>query len=529
MKRNFSAALIFYFLVTLSFAVSAFASSAPDAQSVVNAYIELQSKVYGSESIADKGLDILGYGPSSPTEPPEQAAYLIAPRIDAASSLAPALLLWSPAEGKIVAHHPLEGECKAVSAARIQWLNLDSDETPELFIELDAVCLSPERVDGYRVTRLLGFDLPSLEPILSQNGAVVLYGRDNVQTTKRTYRITPASGGQAGSIEIVDLTQSRKIGFDSPPDERLASTVLETAEQEELRPRGGVLTCRFIDDAGQPIPGLKVPYSTKTLNLFASNLFGLEKVTKHEAVTNNAGICEIEYNRLGVNLGEIKHPDYYPIRILSFNHRDADRIESNTSRFITDEVIDIVLNHRLEQVAMHRSTRRSLSLDLRNLPVSFGISFEVTPEEDKKVNLREIAEMGDLGFTIEIIDENLPDGEVATLKEQQAYNRNRRLTIKGLNGWKLRAAPEIPWERLHDEINEAPLDGYDDTLVFEGLETPRYIFLSKDEGRRYGLLSDARLTLDNFKETGIYKFSYHYRVQAEATGSRSLDRMVIAN
>lgn len=502
------------------------ASSYPDAQRVVDSYIELLRSEHAAETTSGIAPNIVGYAPASATEPPDQAAYLIAPGIDTDSSLVPTLLLWSPADGKILASRPLQTECKAVSGAQIQWVNLDADDAPELFVELDAVCLSPERVDGYRLTRLLAFDLPSLDLILSQNGTVVLYGSDNVQATKRTYRLVPASGGKAGSIEITDVTQSRSIRFDGSTEERITSTNLDPSEQEQLQPRRGVITCRFIDDAGRPIPGLRVPYCTKTLNLFARNLSGMEEVTEHETTTNDAGICEIEYNRLGAYLKEINHPDYYPTPLFYFMHPDPDQVENYSMRFITDEVTDIVIKRRLEEVAMHWGGRRGLSLDLRNLPKELGVSFEVTPEKDKEVNPREPAILGDLLFRVELIDESLPDGTLANLKEQQAYDGNRRLVIEGRNGWKLRAAPEIPPERAPDEVYEAPLDEYRDALSFDGLEVPRHIFLSKDNGQRYGLLSDVRFTLDTFREIGTYKFSYRYRVQAEATGSRSLDRLV---
>lgn len=496
----------------------------PDAHRVADAFIELLRNGNAAGATSGFGPDILGYAPSSATEVPEQAAYLIAPGIDTDSAFVPALLLWSPADGKILASRSLQSECKAVSEARIQWANLDADDTPELFVELDAVCLSPERVDGYRLTRLLAFDLPSLGLMLSQNGTVVLYGRDNVQATKRTYRLIPASSGKAGSIEITDLTQSRSIRFDASTEERIASTELEPTDQKQLQPRRGVITCRFIDDAGRPISGLRVPYKTKTLHPFARNLSDMEKMTKHETVTNNAGICEIEYNWLGAYAGEIVHPDYYPIRVLNFRHRDGDNKESRASRFITDEIIDVILLRRLDPVAMHRNDLRDdIIVDLRNLPIKFGISFEVSPEEDMKINPRQNAETGDLVFRIELIDENLPDGKVSTTDERRAFHANRRLTIEGRNGWKLRAAPELSWVQSPKDVHEAPLDNYSPALVFEGLETPKYIFLSKDEGRRFGLLSHVGLLP---KSAGSYVFRYgNYRVQAEATGSRSLDRL----
>jgi hypothetical protein len=497
----------------------------PDAQKVVDSYIELLRSEHAAGTTSGIAPNILGYAPAGATEAPEQAAYLIAPGIDVDNSFVPTLLLWSPADGKILASRSLQSECKAVSGASIQWVNLDADDTPELFVELDAVCLSPERVDGYRLTRLLAFDLPSLDLILSQNGTVVLYGRDNVQATKRTYRLIPASGGKAASIEITDSTQSRSVSFDGASEVRIVSAELEPSDQKQLQPRRGVITCRFIDDAGRPIIGLRVPYETKTLNLFARNLSGMEEVTEHETTTNDAGICEIEYNRLGAILQGISHPDYYPIRLFFFVHPDSYQSEDYNQRFITDEVTDIVMKRRLEEVAMHWSGRRVLSLDLRNLPKELGVSFEVSPEKDREVNPREPAILGDLLFRVELIDENLPDGKLETLKERQAYNGNRRLTIEGRNGWKLRAAPEIPPERAPDEVYEAPLDEYRDALSFDGLEVPQHIFLSKNNGRRYGLLSEVSLTVDTFREIGTYKFSYRYRVQAEATGSRSLDRL----
>jgi hypothetical protein len=171
---------------------------------------------------------------------------------------------------------------------------------------------------------------------------------------------------------------------------------------------------------------------------------------------------------------------------------------------IDGSVQTIVMPSDLDRVLLHMNARPArIPLDLHEAPFEFGISFEEDYKKSAELNPRWIAEMGDLVVRIE---------------------RSGKVTITGRNGWQLQAAPpEYTKERISaNKIHEVPETGYGPQLEFGRSQLSSVIYLSKDGGRRYGVLTDITIVPVDFEPQNKVEFTFHYRVQAEATGSRSL-------
>lgn len=437
--------------------------------------------------------------------------FVLAPRLEAGSSTVadpdriyhPTLLIWDMKRQALVGFRELKEECGAVVSTLISTANFDEDPEPELFVTLLTNCIDRDKLTSVRVERLLGFDYPSIEPLFGVDGTMLVYGQDNADLLERRFELVPSSVPGAVDLRVLDARTNEvlTVNVENESENRFSSGFEEIVASEKFRPKSGIVTCRVVDEKGNPIPGVEVMHSVTSLNIFGLALLDMEKVTRGTSISDSNGLVDIPYNRNGAH-AFFGHKGHHQQQV-SFELSEDD-ITHSIDRLIDGSVQTIVMPSELGRVQLHMNAEPALiPLDLHEAPLEFGISFEENPKLSAELNPRWIAEMGDVVVRIKT---------------------NNKVTITGRNGWQLQAAPpEFTKERIPVyDIYEAPETGYVLQLEFGIRQLPRVVFLSKDGGRRYGVLADLTITPMPFEPQNKVEFRFHYRVQAEPTGSRSL-------
>jgi hypothetical protein len=437
--------------------------------------------------------------------------FLLAPKLEAISATVanaerrhhPTLLVWNMETQSLVAFRELQEECGAIASANLQQINFDEDPEQELFLTLVTNCIASDKLTSVRLERLLGFDYPSLEPLFGVDGAIMVYGQDNADLLPRKHEVVPSPIAGAFELRVQDIKSGETVtvGNSTEREARFSSRAEGIAASEDFQPKRGTVTCRVVDEKGNPIPSVQAQTRLTSLNIFGLVLLDMEKVTEATALSDSSGLVEIPYNRNGVSafFGHKGHRQQQISFVLS-----EDDVTHSIHRLIDGSVQTIVMPSDLDRVLLHMNARPArIPLDLHEAPFEFGISFEEDYKKSAELNPRWIAEMGDLVVRIE---------------------RSGKVTITGRNGWQLQAAPpEYTKERISaNKIHEVPETGYGPQLEFGRSQLSSVIYLSKDGGRRYGVLTDITIVPVDFEPQNKVEFTFHYRVQAEATGSRSL-------